>query len=70
MDTNREPQTTQVGADERRFFKGWDATPPGSWDVGAGRYPGSLTPDYRMGMLRIPQECASCGCGGKGDAEI
>ena len=54
----------------RRFFKGWDATPPGSWDVGAGRYPGSLTPDYRMGMLRIPQECASCGCGGKGDAEI
>jgi len=30
-----------------------------------GCYPGSATPGYEIGMLRIPQECASDGCGGE-----
>ena len=33
--------------------------------VCCGWYPGSATPGYGMGMLRIPQECASDGCGGE-----
>ena len=28
-------------------------------ECGVNVYPGSSTPGYKMGMLRIPQECAS-----------
>jgi hypothetical protein len=62
-------QTTQMGANG---FMGWVGCDPYGvvGGVGTGRYPGSVPPGHEMGMLRIPQECASCGCGGKGDAEI
>ena len=39
-------------------------------ECGGGWYPGSSTPGYKMGMLRIPQECASFGCGRKHDSHL